>query len=334
VLIDSIGAFRADYEFRSAGSVYDDLLRLIARGRQVGIAFIVTADRPGAIPLAMQANVQLSITLRLAGDGEYSAAGINAEIFDGAPAGRGMSGGRELQIGAPGGTADTAVHVERIALLASALEGRVESAPPIARLPRCIPSTDLPATDGDRVVIGLGHKTLKPVSISLDGIFVVTGPPGSGRSTAMRTIVRNARSARPAAAFHLLSVRQGELADEPHWGESAVSPGSARAVSERLVGLFEGDADPATARLIGVARRSGAVVIAETDTVTGSGAWAVHGQLKAARSGIALQPDEADGIGLFRVQFPRVRRSEFPVGRGILVTDGHISRVQVGLSER
>jgi S-DNA-T family DNA segregation ATPase FtsK/SpoIIIE len=266
-----------------------------------------------------------------------------------------MSGGRELQIGAPGGTADTAVHVERIALLASALEGRVESAPPIARLPRCIPSTDLPATDGDRVVIGLGHKTLKPVSISLDGIFVVTGPPGSGRSTAMRTIVRNARSARPAAAFHLLSVRQGELVDEPHWGESAVSPGSARAVSERLVGLFEGDepvsgtdiviviegatdfegdADSATARLIGVARRSGAVVIAETDTVTGSGAWAVHGQLKAARSGIALQPDEADGIGLFRVQFPRVRRSEFPVGRGILVNDGHISSVQVGLSER
>jgi S-DNA-T family DNA segregation ATPase FtsK/SpoIIIE len=35
--------------------------------------------------------------------------------------------------------------------------------------------------------------------------------------------------------------------------------------------------------------------------------------------GIALQPDQADGAP-FRAQFPRVRKADFPPGRGLYVT--------------
>ncbi len=355
VLVDGMGAFRTDYEFRTSDSLFDDFLKLIARGRQIGITFVVTADRTGAIPTAMQANVQLTLVLRLAGEGEYSAAGLSPDVLDGAAPGRAVCGGHEVQVGVPGGGTDTAHHGARTALLASALEGRVANTPPVARLPELIRSDDLPPTNDGDVVLGLGHETLRPVAIALDGIFVVTGPLGSGRSTTMRTIIRNARKARPAADFYLLSVRRGELEDTEQWTASAASPDSANALAERLaggleasrtdplkgaivvvegVGDFEGlAADSAVARLIGVARRTGVVVIAETDTVTGAAAWAIHGQLKAARSGIVLQPEEGDGMAIFRMQFPRVRRSEFPLGRGILVSAGRMERVQVAHTE-
>jgi S-DNA-T family DNA segregation ATPase FtsK/SpoIIIE len=264
--------------------------------------------------------------------------------------------GHEIQIGAPGGGRDAALHGERIALLASALSGRVARAVAIATLPTLIRSDDLPATDGGRPVLGIGHDSLRPVAVAPEGIFVVTGSLGSGRSTAMRTIIRNVLRACPDAAFHLLSARAGELADAADWSALAASPDAATALAERLaalldapepdraggtviviegVGDFDGlTADSAIARLIAVARRTRVMVIAETDTVTGAGAWAIHAQLKAARSGVVLQPEEGDGMGIFRVQFPRIRRSEFPVGRGILVTAGRMERVQVALTER
>ncbi len=72
-------------------------------------------------------------------------------------------------------------------------------------------------------------------------------------------------------------------------------------------------------------------MIVEADTVTASSAWQVFAELKTARAGIVLQPEEGDGFALFRVQFPRVTRADFPVGRGIFVTAGRLSRVQVAL---
>ncbi len=356
VLVDGMGAFRTDHEFRASATIFDDFVKLIARGRQVGISFVITADRLGAIPTAIHANVQTTIVLRLAGDAEYSAAGVAADLLTAAPPGRAVCGGHEVQVGAPGGGGDAAMHAERIAQLASTLQNRVSAAPPIARLPTLIRSDDLPAGEGRHLVVGLSHDTLLPATITLEGIFVVTGPLGSGRSTTMRTIIRNARKTRPEAEFHLLSVRDGDLAEAVDWADSSESPESANALADRLatslavadpssargiviviegVGDFEAmTADTAVARLIAVARRTGAVVIAETDLATGAGAWAIHGQLKAARSGIVLQPEEGDGMGIFRVQFPRVHRSEFPLGRGILVSAGRLQRVQVATTDR
>ena len=46
---------------------------------------------------------------------------------------------------------------------------------------------------------------------------------------------------------------------------------------------------------------------------------------------VVLQPDESDGWAIFKVQFPRVTRADFPVGRGILFSSGRISRVQVAI---
>ncbi len=70
-------------------------------------------------------------------------------------------------------------------------------------------------------------------------------------------------------------------------------------------------------------------MLAEADTVTAPNAWQLFAELKTARAGIALQPEETDGLTLFRTAFPRVTRTDFPVGRGIMVDSGRITRVQV-----
>jgi S-DNA-T family DNA segregation ATPase FtsK/SpoIIIE len=74
-------------------------------------------------------------------------------------------------------------------------------------------------------------------------------------------------------------------------------------------------------------------VLAEADTVTAPSAWQLYAELKTARAGIVLQPEETDGLGLFRTPFPRVKRSDFPVGRGILVDSGRLTRVQVAVPD-
>src|SRR6185437_15948563 len=94
------------------------------------------------------------------------------------------------------------------------------------------------------------------------------------------------------------------------------------------VGDFEGEpAEAQTARLVKAARRAGVAVIAECDPVTAPTAWQLFGELKAARAGLLLRPDESDGLALFRTPLPRVSRDEFPAGRGYLVESGRLTRL-------
>jgi S-DNA-T family DNA segregation ATPase FtsK/SpoIIIE len=101
------------------------------------------------------------------------------------------------------------------------------------------------------------------------------------------------------------------------------------------VGDFEGlPAEGHVVRLLKAARRAGAPVLVEADTVTSPAAWQLFAELKTARAGIVLQPEETDGAVLFRTPFPRVSRGDFPVGRGLLVEAGRATRVQVALPPR
>ena len=45
--------------------------------------------------------------------------------------------------------------------------------------------------------------------------------------------------------------------------------------------------------------------------------------------GLALQPDQNDGLTIFKTPFPRANRGDFPPGRGYLVADGRVTLLQV-----
>ncbi|GAB3614282.1 FtsK/SpoIIIE domain-containing protein [Humibacter ginsengisoli] len=351
VLFDGFGAFRTEHEFDGAGSLFDRFLGVASVGRQLGVHLVMTADRSGAFPTGLSATIGQRVVMRLASETEYAAAGVPADVLHGAPVGRALVNGHEVQFAVPSGTPDLAEHALAFETLAEQLRAsRVAPAEPVRRLPSLIQATDLPSALDGAPVLGLSDESLAPVALPTDGLFVVTGPFGSGRTTAMRTAVQALLRARPQLAPYLLVARRSQLADTTNWVEASVDADSADELAGRLAALLESRAsDPSelllvvenagdfaelpaegtVARLLKAARRADALVLAEADTITAPAAWQLYTELKTARAGIVLQPEEGDGLTLFRTQFPRVTRAEFPPGRGILVDSGRITRVQV-----
>jgi S-DNA-T family DNA segregation ATPase FtsK/SpoIIIE len=72
-------------------------------------------------------------------------------------------------------------------------------------------------------------------------------------------------------------------------------------------------------------------LIAENETSGWTGGWgaALLNEVKAARRGLLLQPDETDGDSLLRTPLPRIGRNEYPPGRGVYVNRGKVYKVQV-----
>jgi S-DNA-T family DNA segregation ATPase FtsK/SpoIIIE len=73
------------------------------------------------------------------------------------------------------------------------------------------------------------------------------------------------------------------------------------------------------------------MLIGEAEISRASGSIGVLGEWKAGRQGIVLKPDTYDGEAIFKTAFGRVKRSDFPVGRGIFVQAGRSVTVQMPL---
>ena len=56
--------------------------------------------------------------------------------------------------------------------------------------------------------------------------------------------------------------------------------------------------------------------------------WPLLQLLKAPRHGVIVQPDEGDGELVFKTPLGRLRRNDFPFGRGVYVRRGSFVRVQ------
>lgn len=89
------------------------------------------------------------------------------------------------------------------------------------------------------------------------------------------------------------------------------------------------EALPILVALAKAARRADVLVLFEFEQGAASGVWDLYSTLKQPRWGIALQPDEGDSGSPFRESFGRVKRADFPEGRGFAVESGRISPVQV-----
>ncbi|MCI0158535.1 FHA domain-containing protein [Leifsonia shinshuensis] len=360
LVLDGLEAFRAENEFRDAGRPLDRLVAIASTGRQVGVHLVVSCSRSGMIPTALAAKLGAAITLGPADraspyvDRSTSHDGGDEDV--GTPPGRGVFDGDAVQLAVLGGSREASAQAEALDDLARrARQSGLPRTPPVRRLEQRILRSDLPASADGRPAIGVGYETLEPVGLPPCGLFVVTGPFGSGRTTAIRTIVEAVVGTHPETEAHLVSVRRGGLAGAAAWIRVAETPDAASALVATLtariqsapehelhrllivvegVGDFEGEpVEAQTARLIKVARRAGVAVIAECDPVTAPTAWQLFAELKAARAGLVLRPDEADGMALFRTPFPRVPREEFPVGRGYLVEGGRLTRLQIAVSK-
>ncbi len=160
-------------------------------------------------------------------------------------------------------------------------------------------------------MLGVSDDTLAPVSFDPTGVFVLAGPPASGRTSALAWLVDSLRRAEPKAQFHYFGSPRSALAGLPGWTSSArtveevseqartlaatleSSPESPRivAVIEGISDFLSGPADPALVDLIKAMKRSNHFLIAESETTrvgilvatAGRGEVGAHGLPAAAR---------------------------------------------------
>jgi S-DNA-T family DNA segregation ATPase FtsK/SpoIIIE len=348
LLVDGVAAFRQAYEIGEAGRTFDTFVSLCADGRPFGVHIVMSADRPGAIHTALAATVQRRIVLRLADDGDYGLMGFPADVLSAtSPPGRAMDGGNEVQIAILGSSVDVYAQAEATrGLAASMVRAGVLAAPPINRLADRIRLEELPVQVGGEPVLGLASASLEPIGILPEGSFVVTGPGGSGRTTALATLVASIARYRPDAGFYFIGAMPSSVSSLPYWrrmvmdGDDAFmaiaeleselqqATGSSVVVIEAIPDFLHGPVDLALQGLIRSALRRGHLVIAEGEVSLMMPSYPLLQLVRTSRSGLVLQPDQTDGLTVGS-DFPRLRRSDFPEGRGVLVRKGVPAIVQV-----
>jgi S-DNA-T family DNA segregation ATPase FtsK/SpoIIIE len=352
LLVDGFGQFRSDWDASSARApFYNVFMRIVGEGRPLGIHTIATADRSGTVPTSVTANVTRRIVLRLADENGYGALGVPKDVLsERSVPGRAIIDGTEAQIAVLGGTPNVAAQTKAMEELAADLRrrGAVEVGE-IGALPRLFVEKDLPDEIAGLPVIGLAEDTLEAREFEPVGTFVVGGPPLSGRSNTLKALVNSVlRWDSEVQLFHLAG-RRPQLVDHATWVRSAVTmdevdelakelteivvdpaiPGRIMIVVENVPQFDESPAERSMKKLMQAVNRSEHFLVGDADISRLGSGLGVVGDFKAGRQGIIMRPDMNDGDAVFKVSFPRIKRIDFPEGRGMFVQHGRSVTVQV-----
>lgn len=361
VLIDDYGNLASTFEGAGASSAlypwFEALNRVIADGRQLGIHTALTATRRAAVKAGVLASVTNRIVFRQAEPGNYVELGLPAR-----------SGATEL---APGRGFLSETTQVQIALAAreSVAGGTVEPALQTQALPTEVSlDTILGTTQEQRaatttggsgsgeiattVVLGIADLTHpdEPVTFDVAGEnLVVVGDPGSGRSTALRTIGHQlvaagaevwaiGPSSSPVdsiAGLHHAVFGDADVTAEPL---SRLAARCERAATSELSSarpiLLVDDLDlldhPALEQPFATICAAGIRWVATAATLRAYGGNPLAQTARNARSFLCLQPPggrevhELTGVTpMFRPGLP------MPPGRGVLVTKRRATVLQV-----
>ncbi|MEF9981848.1 MAG: FtsK/SpoIIIE domain-containing protein [Glutamicibacter sp.] len=357
LLIDGFGQFRSDWELgHGRGEYYQVFMRIVGEGRPLGVHVVTTADRFGAVPTAISANITQRVVLRMADEQAYNVLGVAKDVLGERSApGRAIIKGHEAQIAVLGGTANVA---EQTALTTSWAQELAASGAPqaagVESLPQEFSAAALPDTVNGQPAIGLSDATLAPCGFEPIGTFVIAGPPQSGKTNTMRAMVTALERANPATQFFHIGGRRAELRGWRTWNGAASGPAQTRQFAKDMLDLVaddsmpgkivfvvenftefaDSDAERPLKELLKAINRSDHLLIADGDINAFSSSFGLLGELKSNRHGIALKPDAYDGDSLFKVPFPRVKRHEFPPGRGFMVQNGQRTLVHLPLVEQ
>jgi S-DNA-T family DNA segregation ATPase FtsK/SpoIIIE len=320
-----------------------------------GVHFVISVDQRSGMPTSLAAAVQRRVVLRMAHADDYAFLAVAGDVLSMAsPPDRGLLNGEEIQCGVLGGTAEVMAQSRAVSAFGEvARRAGTGLAHPIGSLTDRVLMSDLPAEIDGQPVLGVGSTTLTACSFEPRGSFVVTGPSRSGRTTSLASMARALTRWSPAIRLYLFSPRRSsELAALAEWTEVAPDPdviavlaarlqaelreGSARAlmsvVVERADDLAGSAAEAPLSGLVKACLEHGQFVVAEGESMFFSSSFGLPGLLKTSRSGLALQPESAEGQTVFRSIFPAASRAELPPGRGFLVQHGRPQLLQVGLA--
>jgi DNA segregation ATPase FtsK/SpoIIIE, S-DNA-T family len=347
LLVDGWEAVVSALEGVDHGRAVDELLALVRDGASAGLRIVVTGGRDVLLG-RLASLVSDRLVLRTGDPTDLLLAGLRADaVPTHQPPGRAVrtADGVQVQVALPRRGEEPALTLA--SQVGCARERWGEAPPPgVVRL-RALPSTvsadslldaQAGAADGHRwALIGVGGDEAKPCGLNLDTdpVAVVSGPPGSGRTTALRTMASSLSAA--GAAVITVCPRAGAALEGP-WPccPSDAPDRLSRLLRENptacvLVDDVELLADgPVEPLLVQLARRRGPTAL----VVAGDSGALVHGfrgvgpAARAARTGLVLcpgSPGDGEVVGV-RLQLP----DERVPGRGVLVVRGSQVPVQVG----
>ncbi|GCD46562.1 FtsK/SpoIIIE domain-containing protein [Streptomyces paromomycinus] len=358
VLIDGWDSLAALLNDHDGGRPVQELTSLIREGAPMGLHVIATSERALMTGKVASLNDE-RLLLRLTDRNEYSLAGIPPKQVPAVvPQGRGWRGGSatEVQVALLGERTegpvtgrDQAEALKRIGERAEQRDRDVPAARRPARvlsLPRQVSFTDayekVQAADRRPLwgLLGVGGDELGAIGVDFAAdapSFLVSGPPGSGRSTALTTLAVSllAGGTRVVALTPRESPLRGlarhpravviqdpdPLADEVTAALNA-EPGPAVILvddADLLAQLPAADAALREVATTGRDRGIGLVAAATAETLTSVGiGWL--GLVRRVRKGVLLSPQspsEGDILGV-RVPYDLLRGRPTP-GRGLTV---------------
>ncbi len=350
------------YDAIDHGRPVEVLLRLVREGAGAGIRVVLSGDRSALTGRAGSA-FRDRLVLRFADPADYGLAGISPRLVPAAmPAGRALVGpeAREVQLAVldPGASGAGQVRaVEAAGAAARSVPGRqphpgrlpmrVEALPERVEVAEVEAAAKASEPGPCWALVGVGGDELAPLGVDLDldgPAFVVAGPTGSGRSTALLTMGGwlLARGREIVVIAHRRSPLRA-LGDEP--GALAVLGASEALELDRLLlerpdlVVLADDAEtlhdtPVERPLLGTLRADApgraALVLAGSAADLAGQFRGLTVEARRGRTGLllgALGPVDGDLLGV------RTPRTEGRVpGRGLLVVRGHVTPVQVAHS--
>ncbi|KJE23053.1 FtsK/SpoIIIE family protein,FHA domain-containing protein [Frankia torreyi] len=364
VLLDQLEGFHARYADTDGGRLVDAVERLLRHGPSAGVFVVLSTDRSG-FSYRISGMVESRLVLRQADHEDFAVYGLDRRrVPRGMPAGRAVwaATGEQVQVVC----SDAAAVVD----LAAEARRRWESTPEHRRprrldpLPERIRLRDVatplvaraayatPAAGHAVCTPVVGGDHLAPIDVDLSalgGSFVVAGPVGSGRSSALVSIIETLRGRVDGELPVVLAApRQSPLrglaalpgvvevchrADDlaRHVDECATSGRPVAVVVDDAELVGDAGAAALLERFLRTARDSGSILVAAgttEDLIASRYRGWVAGALRS-RSGLLLCPTSPVDGEVFDLRLPRSGFGRWPPGRALLVARGNPELVQV-----
>lgn len=354
LLVDNFPGFRTEFEVGGARAPwYATFLQILGEGRGLGVHVALTADRPGSVPTAVSSTIQRRVVLRLADESSYVLLDAPNDVLSAtSPPGRAVVDGLETQIAVVGGERGVAEQSQAMVALGEAMRrnGR-EDVAPVGALGSEIPQSTLPTSIKGLPVLGISDDTLEPLGFDPSGVFVLAGPPASGRSNAISSLIHAVQAVIPDVQRYYFGNSRSSIGAGDGWVSSArtiedvvdlakeltlrvadaSTTGKIMVVVEQIGDFLSSSADSPLVELIKAVKRSEHFLLAESESGQWGSSWPLLAEVKGARTGFLLQPEGIEGETILRTPLPRSSRGEFPEGRGYFINRGKASRVQLPL---
>ncbi|MBE7190812.1 FtsK/SpoIIIE domain-containing protein, partial [Jatrophihabitans endophyticus] len=233
LLVDGVAAFRQAYETSDRQRWFDVFAGLATDGRPVGVHVVVSSEQRSGLPTALASAVQRRVVLRLASAEEYSLLGVPADVLSlTSPPGRALLDEDEIQVAMLGNDVQVGAQAEAMKRFGEAMrQAGATPAPPIRKLPETVRFADLPPAVDGRPVLGMEGESLAPLPFDPSGAFIISGPPGSGRTSSLIAVARAIRRALPSTRLVLFSARDTALTREAIWSATATGVGDVSAAA-------------------------------------------------------------------------------------------------------